>query len=347
MDEWCTGTDEWFLKPWIPYGAVTLLVAPAKTGKTTWLMDLLAAQRHGVPFLGEIIPRVPVLYISEQFPQIFKVQAIHAGILGHPALLFTARYRLLGKSWADLCSIILEVVKEYGVRAVNLDTWTGLAGFKAEGENDSAEARARLELLGPICAEGVAVTIAAHQGLNDRARSPINACRGASGLGDGVDQAIWLQRVVEDNDEDPRRTIWAQGRYIETPSRKVGIVRTATTEEINDVRANSVQTARESQMSGHSPFPPTGGGHMPRDLPPWLWTYNSSEESEIEAEPAEQTLFIVPRHTQTYTAQELMEIWSCSRRTVLRRLEGLPHERVGAGTASRPYRYIFGEGSVE
>lgn len=328
MEEWCTGTDDWFLKPWIPYGAVTLLVAPAKTGKTTWLMDLLAAQRHGVPFLGEIIPRVPVLYVTEQFPRVFKVQAIHAGILDAPGIFFTARYRLLGKSWADLCSILLELVQEHGILWVILDAWTGLAGFAAEGENDNAEARARLEQLGPICAEGAAVSIAAHQGHSDRSRTPISACRGASGLGDGVDQALWFQRVEGARKADPRRTLWAEGRYVEIPDHRVEIVRTAT------------------QISGQYVPPPFRGGLDAQTLPPWIWTYGSAVEERVEEPPAVPApLVLVPPRTQTYTTEELATIWRCSRRTVLRRLEGVPHERVGAGTASRPFRYVLGEPS--
>ncbi|KKN41463.1 hypothetical protein LCGC14_0723340 [marine sediment metagenome] len=156
------------------------------------------------------------------------------------------------------------------------------------------------------------------------AQTPISACRGASGLGDGVDQAIWLQRVVENDKADPGRTIWAEGRYIEAPDRKVGIVRTA------------------APMSGQYVPSPVGGDLGAQTFPPWLWTYSTPEKRE-ESEPVAPVLFIVPKNTQTYTAQELAAIWSCSRRTVLRRLEGLPHERVGAGTASRPYRYVFPE----
>lgn len=326
LEEWCTGTDSWFLKPWIPYGAVTLLVAPAKIGKTTWLMDLLAAQRHGVPFLGEIIPKVRVLYVTEQSPQVFKVQAVEAGIADDMNILFTARYRMLGRPWADICNLLLDIVQRYGVRLVILDTWTGLAGFKAEEENDSAEARMRLELLGPITALGTAIVIAAHQGHGQRAKTPISACRGASGLGDGVDQAIWFQKITSGK-YDTRRSLWAEGRYLDTPEGKVGIMR------------------QEQVALPQTPSSGAGG------LAISIYVYKplkAEDKLEIDREATRSAIrpAIWPGSgapSGTYTLQQLMESWKVSRSTVRRRLDKLKTERFGAGTASRPYRYVISE----
>lgn len=321
LDAWCVTTDAWLLKPWIAYGAITLLVAPAKTGKTTFMLDLLASMRHGVPFLGVTLPRIPTLYVTEQSPVVYRVQSDLAGVSDHRQIHLMCRYRFLGLSWKDFCELLHAYCVAHGIRLVILDTWGGVAGFAAEMENDNAEARARLECLGPILALGAAVLINAHQGYSERARSPISAARGASGLGDGVDQALWLQRRTGD-DSGSQRTLWAEGRFIEVPDKRITICRTRTMLDSGGVEQKDLRTYVRKEKSD------------PRHLYKWCYL-NDLPESEKKADvstPAAQSI------------RALSALWDCSERSVSRRLAKLTGvQRVGRGIRGNPHLYVLPE----
>lgn len=361
IERYTTTTTTWWLKPWIPFGGVTLLVAPNKTGKTTWILDLLAAQAYGVPFLGQTIPRVPVLYASEQAPASYRQQAEEANLF-HPwiPIDLMLRFELLNKTWPQFCAILLERVLETGSEGVILDTWSGLAGFDAEGENDTSLARRHLDYLGPITATGAAVLIAAHQGHASRTmapRRPGTAARGATGLGDGVDQAIWLQRVPGGREGDPRRSLWAEGRYIETPEQKQICTRLAGC-EITDLKVpgtprtyykGNADPGTLTKSSDHKDFEPgtpledpgrvPGSGHIAK------WCYQKDLEKKMSAPPKSETPGEspwVPTTGDHYTMADLTHRWRCSERTVHRRLAAMPGvQRTGSGTRLDPHQYVI------
>lgn len=335
LAEWTVPTQRWLLKPWIPYGGITLLVAPAKTGKTTFVMDLLAARHHGVPFLGETIAPGSTLYVTEQNPAIFGTQARGSNLVGHGFPIdLMARYRFLDLNWYQFCEVMHERVVELRHNEVVIDTWAGVAGFAAEMENDSPEARARLEALGPIVAEGCAVILVAHQGhQREHASTPITAARGSTGLGDGVDVAIWLQKRTgsrpgsgQAGDPDgPGRSLWAEGRLVELPTMRVNIV-----------RDGPMPIAIAKGLSGDQPL--IGGPDTGQNIAKWryengLWLSAPSTNDQK-----------CPDTRKTFTTQELMAIWGCSERTVRRRVA----TKIAAGEQvqrlvepGKPLRYYF------
>ena len=322
---WITASTmtRWILKPWIAADAITLLVAPAKTGKTTFVMDLLAAMHHGIEFLGVMMSPLRVIYVTEQSPLVFKTQADLANITGHDFPIdLMARYRFLDKTWDQFCEIVLERVLEMGTKLLIIDTWAGIAGFAAEMENDSPEARARLEGLGPILAAGCAVIIVAHQGhvgrQYDAPRSPISAARGSTGLGDGVDCAIWLQRRTgqakgsggKGDPLGPGRTLWAEGRFVETPTMKISITRHV------GISLNMLNHAKKIHIPsapGRTYVPIRGSvtqGIIAK------WSYDNGLPPDIPA----ANMSGCPHPDQTFTNQELRAIWGISDRQVRRRV---------------------------
>ena len=294
-------------------------MAPAKTGKTTFVLDLLAAMRHGVPFLGMTLPRIPVLYVTEQSPVVYRVQSDLAGVSDDRQIHLMCRYRFLGLSWRDFCALLHAYCVAHGILLVILDTWSGIAGFAAEMENDNAEARARLECLGPVLALGAAVLINAHQGYSERARSPISAARGASGLGDGVDQALWLQRCRASAD-GPQRTLWAEGRFIEVPDKRITICRTRTTLDPDGAEQKDLRTYVRKENSD------------PRHLYKWHYLNDLPElvkNTDVTTSPA-QSIRAFSVH------------WDCSESSVRRRLRMLSGvQRIGRGIHADPYLYIL------
>lgn len=272
LDTWTTTTQTWLLEPWIAYGSITMLVGQAKrAGKTTFLMDMFAAQHHRVPFLGQLITPGPVLYVTEQSPTTFKIQARGSSMYGHGFPIdLMARYRLLKLSWDDLCEVMLERCQEFGHRTVAMDTWSGIASFRADGENDSAEARKRLDGLGPILATGAAIIIVAHQGHMRKGAeiTPITAARGSTGLGDGVDQALLLTR--EYSQAPNERTLWAAGRFLESPAQAVPIRRNlvlgGSKAHTRIAIANSLPWGPGLEQSGRLPK-----GSLPPVLANWVY----------------------------------------------------------------------------
>lgn len=319
LTSWTGERHDWILYPWIARGALTLLTAPAKTGKTTFLLDLIAAQQHGVPFLGQTMRRAPVLYITEQSPAIFKAQADLAGLVVPDTLVYLqARYRLLSLTWEQQQAIVLEAVREHGIESCYYDTWSGLAGFDAEGENDSSLARSRIDALAPILAEGCGIIIAAHQGHARISGSPtpITAARGSTGLGDGVDQALWLRHPVKGKPAHSRR-LWAEGRFLDSPTNSVEIIRTTP--------------------NGHGGTYPKGGKNAPNTA---KWSYVSELGGDTAAPGAPKLTY----PAKPYTMEQLRELFrrpGCppvATRTVRRKLaeiEGVQRLAPAGGLPSR------------
>jgi len=297
-------------------GGITMLIGLAKVGKTTFLLDLLAAMNRGVPFLGQLLPKIRTIYVTEQSPHIFRVQAAGAGITGLSKWLPYAKVQMLGCTWAQMCERIREVAEETGAKLLILDTWAGLAGFSGEAENHTGEAMTRLEALQPLLAAGMSVIISVHEGKPTKGpRSLVNAGRGASALAGGVDQILWLQNPGGVPDSE-FRVLRAEGRYPETPTRQMVLTR-------------NQNPYIDQKLSGH----PTDWAKVP-----YLWAYFEKDSDQKSDQKPETPA----KRPQGQTIQEVMATKGVDRMTARRLLQG--STRTGTGKRGDPYRYtVSGE----
>jgi len=299
----------WLLKPIIPAGGITMLIGLAKVGKTTFLLDLLGCRARGVPFLGQRIRRGRTIYVSEQSPHVYRIQATGARVHRlNKWIDVYFRAQMLGGTWWDMAKAVDARQQETGADTIIFDTWAGLAGFQGEGENHTGEAMSRLDALQGLVAQGCTVILSVHEGKPVKGgRSLVNQGRGASALAGGVDQILRLHNPGRTADH-PVRILQAMGRYPETPERPLALSR---------------YTCADPELA--SIFSLKGTDILASKKAPYLWAYTADAEKKVAS--GFQTL------------EELMEERKKSRSSVRFWIETHQPERIGKGTKADPYRY--------
>ena len=301
--------------PWIPAGALTILVGKHKmAGKTTLLMDLVSAMHYGRPFLGTVLRRFPVVWVTEQSPHTFQIQAEenHMPLLvkNDRKIAYLAKVQVMGRGWEGLVDELETFCRGERPGLIILDTWTGLAEFRGEAENHAGEAQSRLTALSRLLTWGWGVTITVHEKKASRdAGDPTVADRGrgAGALGGGVDQILSLRNPSAEIDH-PIRVLQANGRFHGqgTPLKAVKIQR---------LTQNPV---------------PLGGEIVGHKTGQCLWEYVEGLTHHLT-------------HKDGYlTIQEIMALQKKGRDAVRYWIRHYHPERTGKGTKADPYRYKLG-----
>jgi hypothetical protein len=204
---------EWVWDRYLPKGALTLLVAYMKVGKSTLAYPLALAIAQGRPFLGFATMQTPVLMLAvEEHPRDVRARLERFGLLPDDPV-HVHRGRLTPR---DLLAVE-RYIRTHRIGLVLLDTLSRY--WEIKDENDNAQVIQRISPFIDLAHETNTTIVLIHHeskagGVGGR------GIRGGSALLGAVDQALILEKSSGPADST-RRTIRAIGRYDDTPREMV------------------------------------------------------------------------------------------------------------------------------
>lgn len=203
--------EPYLWKGYVAPGALTILHAPPKAGKTTLLAYLCRAMHEGaVEFLGTPIASTPVLFCSEEGEQNWIQRREDIG-LGSSFYVYARPHFGIWPEWEMHLDTVLLEAERARAQLVVFDTSTGIAPI--ENENDNAEMVRFAKSLAKLTNRGLAVVLTAHS-KKDSDAGGVGAMRGASSFAGAAD--VIMQFSAPGDSEDTRRTIQATGRLPDT-----------------------------------------------------------------------------------------------------------------------------------
>jgi hypothetical protein len=206
----------WVWDKLLPEGALAMLAAAPKVGKSTLAGDLAVAVAQGRPCAGFATKQCPVLIVAvEERRDDVRRRLERFGLRPTDPLYIS------GYATPEDLPAIRDAIERYGIELVILDTLTAYwAGFVSEENNNTETAKALRPFLDIARAGDVCVLLLHHHGKGDRRGT--EAIRGASAVFALMDQAIQMF-TVSDLD-DPHRTLQVAGRYAGDSPRAVTLV---------------------------------------------------------------------------------------------------------------------------
>lgn len=210
--------DEWIWHGYLPKGAITLLSALWKSGKTTLLSHLLKACAAGGEFLGQPIRAARVLYVSEEGEQHWVRRRDDLALsdnVGFYLQPFGSKPDLA--NWDAFIGRLVTDAQKHGFDLVVFDTLAKL--WPVVEENDAGAVDAALMPLWKLTKAGVAVLLIHH--LRKSGGQEYTGSRGSGALSAFPDIIVELTRFDAGNVKDRKRKLCAKGRYDETPDELV------------------------------------------------------------------------------------------------------------------------------
>lgn len=202
------GALNWVWEPFIPGGALVLLAAFMKVGKTTWAYSLVRAVARGEPFLGFPTRRCGVLVLAVEEHRRDIRNRIERYGLGAGVYFHVGPLNRGAEEWAEIN--VFCRMRDIGL--VVVDTFSRFALL--EDENDNAEVNRETTPLLNLCRDtGASVLLIHHTGKGEGQGG--RAIRGASSLFASVDQALIL--ALNGQASNGQRKMFTLGRYPETP----------------------------------------------------------------------------------------------------------------------------------
>lgn len=202
----------WLWQYWIPIGALVVLSALPKAGKTTFVTRLIMHLIKGLPFLGYAMKATPVLFLAvEENKYDVYSRFMKLGLKGdEPFFVHTGFLHMNDKSM----KAIEEFVIKEKIGTVVIDTLSHF--WPVKDENDNAEVSIHMRRLLELRDRTNTTIILVHHQRKNSGEGISNgtAIRGAGALLASVDQAITLQRTIGGKN---RRTLSSLGRYSDTP----------------------------------------------------------------------------------------------------------------------------------
>lgn len=174
-------------------GELALLAAPAKAGKSWFLLQMAKAIAAGVPFLGRVTRQGPVVYVnSEVGEQAWEGRSrfVNEAMGIDPPALFHACTRGQNVTLGNIVERLQGGMETAGlaeVGAIIIDPFYSLAG--GVDENAAGEVAGVMLGLQRLAEEiGAAVIVAHHTGKGDAgSKSLFDRARGSSAFGGSVD----------------------------------------------------------------------------------------------------------------------------------------------------------------
>lgn len=174
-------------------GELALLAAPAKSGKSWFLLQMAKAIAAGVPFLERATRQGPVVYVNSEVGEVAwegRSRFVNEAMGIAPSYLFHACTRGQGVTLANIVERLKSGMDAAGlaeVGAIVIDPFYSLAG--GVDENAAGEVAAVMLGLQRLAEEvGAAVIVAHHTGKGDAGSKGIfDRARGSSAFGGSVD----------------------------------------------------------------------------------------------------------------------------------------------------------------
>jgi hypothetical protein len=210
---------EWQVHGLLAKGAVTEIDGKIKVaGKTTFMLAMVRAKIDGLAFLGRTTSPGPVVILTEQSAQTFKVALRRAGLADREDVIVLGWRDTIGHPWPV---VVKAATAECCIRKANTliaDTLGQFTGVLGDQENAAGRSLEALKPLQAAAADGLAVLVLRHERKSGGEVG--EAGRGSSAYGGGVDIILSLRRAEGNHPGRPRlRELHGLSRFDETPDR--------------------------------------------------------------------------------------------------------------------------------
>ncbi len=203
------------------FGAITLLVAKVKAGKTTLLLMLIAAVLHGRPFLDRRTSKATVLLYSEEGKQSLLAALRRAGLEDEPDLHIFFKQDTRGRSFDEVMTAIINHGRKVagdGQVFLIVDTIASAGRPVDDQENSTSWAQAVIEAVRRATELGWAALLTQH--MRKSAGDIEDSARGSSALAGAVDVVVTLTKANTAG-HPGRRELEAVGRFDDIPPKLV------------------------------------------------------------------------------------------------------------------------------
>lgn len=234
----------WVVPGLVAVGGITEVDGGPKTsGKTTFLLALVAAVLDGRDFLGQPTQATGVVYLSEQTTHTLRPPLARAGLLGRDDLVIVPWHANRRLPYPEVVRQAVALCLDRGWRLLIVDTLSQWAGLSGESENQSGAALAAMQPLQDAAGRGLAVAVARHDRKGGGAVG--ESARGSNAFTGAVDVVLQLARP-EGAAPETQRVLSALSRFSETPARLVITLEPGGYRALGDVRAVVTNGVRDA-----------------------------------------------------------------------------------------------------
>jgi hypothetical protein len=211
---------QWLVQGYIAEGAITVLSAKVKMGKTTLVTHLIEAVLTKKTFLNANTRHTPVVYLTEQPRVSFKVALQRANLIGVREADLRILYfnKTIGIPWSAVAAAAAEECSRVNAKLLVVDTLAQFAGLTGDSENDSGAVLEAVRPLQEIAGKGVGVLVLYHDRKSGGEVG--DATRGSSALPGAADVVLSLRRP-DGNGRKSLRVLQSLSRFSETPEELV------------------------------------------------------------------------------------------------------------------------------
>lgn len=200
---------EWVLPGFIPRGAITLLSAPPKMGKSTLIANLLRDLSLGGP-LVERPTDAPALVLSEEPVALWQHRRTTSGVPDSVRLVERPSFANADHDeWLDTLGVMRDFIEAEGAALAVIDTIGGT--WPCADENDAAQSLRALTPIRSLSEAGAGVLLV-HHTRKSGGRHGL-AHRGSSAIAGFPDVFGDLAPYSADSDGDTRRVLNVRGRF--------------------------------------------------------------------------------------------------------------------------------------
>ena len=212
------GREAWFLHGYLAPGAVTLLTAIWKGGKTTWLSHMLAQFAQEGMFCGMRMRAAKVLIVSEEPSDIWIERRDRLAIGNHVHILIRPFVqRPVPGVWVNFIRHLATLIADNGYQIVIVDPLANV--WPVRDENDATQTIDALNPIRLLTEKGAAVLLVLHP--RKSGGDEATAARGSGAISAFADILLEMRRMTPTDSRDRRRVIVGHSRYRETSTEKV------------------------------------------------------------------------------------------------------------------------------
>ncbi|MGO8683065.1 MAG: AAA family ATPase [Thermoleophilia bacterium] len=206
---------DWLIDGLVARGSVTEVAAKIKTGKTTLIVEMVAAITRGQPFLGFASTRARALYMTEERPGTFRAVLVRGGIDGGDDLHILLQQDTPAGGWAEIAAPVIACCQRNTIDLVVIDTLGAWAGLGGDEENNAGAALAAMQPAIDMASAGLAVITSRH---GRKSGGDIgDSARGSSAFGGSADILLDLRRP-RGSGHPERRELACLSRFDESPN---------------------------------------------------------------------------------------------------------------------------------